>query len=197
MDQRPEQPPEGKLIGDAANRMNLSIREAARRAGLSYGRWRQIVQGYQNTGPGVYGAVHAPPATLARMAAVVHVTAEQMETRGRRPDAAEIMRETEAAAPPDRTVLPPATPEMLAAMRPYMNKIEGRLEVVRGLAPGQPVTGPMIFPKQPRYAEIWDIFAGLGYDETGRTYVVAAAMEWDGEETGDRKRAAARLTRAG
>ncbi len=68
MDQRPEQPPEGRLIADAADRLDLSIREAARRAGLSYGRWRQIVTGYQNVSTGSYAKVLAPSRTLAKMA---------------------------------------------------------------------------------------------------------------------------------
>ena len=83
MDTRPEQPPEGRLIADAANRLDLSIREAAKRAGISYGRWRQIVMGYQNVSPGVYGAVHAPAKTLAKMAHVVGVTPLQLAEAGR------------------------------------------------------------------------------------------------------------------
>ena len=73
MEQRPDQPPEGRLIAAAADNLNLSIREAARRAGISYGRWRQIVKGYQNVSPGSYAPVHAPAKTLAKMAAVVGV----------------------------------------------------------------------------------------------------------------------------
>jgi len=115
MQTRPEPPPEGKLIADAAARNDLSIREAARRAGISYGRWRQITSGYQNVSPGEFAAVHAPARTLARMAAVVGVTPEQMEGEGQRPDAAEILRENRvtrlpvAARPPvpDLADLPP------------------------------------------------------------------------------------------
>jgi hypothetical protein len=93
MDQRPEQPPEGRLIAAATTRLNISIREAARRAGISYGRWRQITAGYQNVSPGSYAAVHAPARTLAKMAIAVNVTPERMETEGQRPDAARIMRD--------------------------------------------------------------------------------------------------------
>ena len=106
MDQRPEQPPEGRLIAAAAERLDLSIRESARRAGISYGRWRQIAMGYQNISPGVYAPVHAPAKTLARMASVVGVTADQMETEGLRPDAAEFMRREMAPAPPRLAVVP-------------------------------------------------------------------------------------------
>jgi hypothetical protein len=107
METRPEQPPEGKLIADAADRMDLSIREAARRAGISYGRWRQIVTGYQNVSPGSYAAVRAPAKTLAKMARVVHVTPEQMAAQGQRPDAAALMvPEPAEPATPRRRVLP-------------------------------------------------------------------------------------------
>ena len=74
METRPEQPPEGRLIHDAADRLDLSIREAAKRAGISYGRWRQITVGYQNVCPGSFAAVHAPAKTLAKMAKVVGIT---------------------------------------------------------------------------------------------------------------------------
>jgi hypothetical protein len=101
MDMRPDQPPEGKLIAEAAERMDISIREAARRAGLSYGRWRQIAQGYQNVSPGEFAKVRAPARTLAKMALVTGVSPEQMEAAGR-PDAAAVMRETpRLPAPPD------------------------------------------------------------------------------------------------
>ncbi len=101
METRPEQPPEGRLIADAADRMNLSLRKAADRAGISYGRWRQIVTGCQNVSPGSFAAVHAPAKTLAKMAAVVGVTPAQLAEAGRE-DAAEALarlQSPEAAAP--------------------------------------------------------------------------------------------------
>jgi hypothetical protein len=99
METRPEQPPEGKLIADALERTGLSIRKASKRAGISYGRWRQITTGYQNVSPGSYARVHAPARTLARMAAAVAVTAAQLEAAGR-PDAAAILREGADAGGP-------------------------------------------------------------------------------------------------
>jgi hypothetical protein len=100
MDQRPPQPPEGKLIAEATERAGLSIREASRRAGLSYGRWRQITSGYQNVSPGSYAAVRAPARTLARMAEAAGLSPEQMETQGQRPDAAAEMRRAVPAPEP-------------------------------------------------------------------------------------------------
>lgn len=98
MDQRPEQLPEGELVARAQKRLDLSSRKAAPLAGISEGRWRQIVNGYQNVGSGVYAPVRAPADTLARMAHVVGVTAQQLDEAGR-PDAAEELRTLELTAP--------------------------------------------------------------------------------------------------
>lgn len=92
MDERPSQPAEGKLIADALARSGMSIRQAAKRAGISYGRWRQITSGYQNVSPGSYAAVHAPPLTVAKMASVVGITPDDLHTAGRE-DAADALRE--------------------------------------------------------------------------------------------------------
>jgi|ERR1700722_1663730 len=90
MTERPEPPPWGALITAALTRHGLSAREAARRAGLSEGRWRQITGGYQVVSPGVYAQVHGPAATLARMAGAAGVTAAQLRAAGR-PDAADVL----------------------------------------------------------------------------------------------------------
>ena len=91
METRPEPTPEGKLIDDAAALADISIREAARRAGISYGRWRQIVKGFQNVSPGVYAPVrNAPAKTIAKMAAAVDVSPAQLTEAGR-DDAAAIL----------------------------------------------------------------------------------------------------------
>jgi transcriptional regulator with XRE-family HTH domain len=87
---RPDPPPWGILISAALARAGLSAREAARRARLSEGRWRQITAGYQVVRPGVYEPVRGPAATLARMAAVAGVTPEQLREAGR-DDAAELL----------------------------------------------------------------------------------------------------------
>jgi Helix-turn-helix domain len=90
MPERPAPPPWGALIMTALAREGLSVREAARRAGLSEGRWRQITAGYQIVSPGVYAEVHGPAATIARMASVVGVTPEQLTEAGR-DDAAQML----------------------------------------------------------------------------------------------------------
>jgi transcriptional regulator with XRE-family HTH domain len=98
MTTKPEPQPEGKLITDARKRARLSGREAARRAGISEGRWRQIVNGYMVVTKGVYSPVVGAPAdTIARMAQSVDVTPEQLEQVGRA-DAAEELRRLNADA---------------------------------------------------------------------------------------------------
>jgi hypothetical protein len=85
MSQRPDPPPWGALITSALRRGGMSARQAARRAGISEGRWRQISGGYQVVRPGVYALVRGPAATLARMAAVTGGradAAQALEVRG-------------------------------------------------------------------------------------------------------------------
>lgn len=174
MDQRPPQPPEGRLIAAAADRLDLSIREAARRAGISYGRWRQVVSGVQNVSPGSYAAVHAPAKTLARMAAVVGVTPEQMETEGQRPDAAEVMRQN--ARPAHSEVIFGGTTDAdRAALHPFVQEIlrtaYGILGVLDRFPPGDlpdpseypngesdvaALPGELLFPDSPTDASTWD-----------------------------------------
>ena len=133
MEQRPDPPPEGRLIAAAASRMNLSIREAARRAGLSYGRWRQVTQGYQNVSPGSFAPVHAPAKTVAKMAAVVGITPEQMETEGQRPDAAEIMRLATASEPRRDRPLRALEDSDEDGLRPYTQSVLAELYAAIGL----------------------------------------------------------------
>lgn len=84
------------MITAARKQAGLSVREAARRAGISDGWWRQIVLGYQSLSGGGYGPVRGPADTLARMAQVVGVTPEQLIDAGRQ-DAAAELRDLESA----------------------------------------------------------------------------------------------------
>ncbi|MFJ8143284.1 helix-turn-helix domain-containing protein [Streptomyces sp. NPDC096013] len=102
--QTPEPPAEAALIKEALRRARLSGREAARRAGLSETRWRQIVNGYQDVG-GVRIPVNAPDETLVRMAQVVSVSSDQLRQAGRG-TAAELL--DELAAPPTPASAPGA-----------------------------------------------------------------------------------------
>jgi hypothetical protein len=108
MVERPDPPAWGVLITAALRGAGMSAREAARRAGISEGRWRQICGGYQVVSPGVYAPVRGPAPTLARMAAVAGVAPEQLTAAGR-DDAARAMLRQQAERP--------AGDEMLARIR--------------------------------------------------------------------------------
>lgn len=88
METRSGQPPEGRLIEEARERLNISQNQAAKRAGMSGTRWRQIVYGEASGGPGIKNPVHGNAETIARMATAVKISAEQLTEVGR-DDAAE------------------------------------------------------------------------------------------------------------
>jgi hypothetical protein len=117
MTDKPEPQPEGMLITDARKRARLSGREAARRAGISEGRWRQIVNGYIVVAKGVYSPVAGAPAnTVARMAQTVDVAPEELEAAGRA-DAAEELRKLNAAARETAERAPDDLDRRIARMR--------------------------------------------------------------------------------
>jgi hypothetical protein len=101
MEERPPQPAEGKLIADTLALSGMSIRRAAKRAGISYGRWRQITSGYQNVSPGSYAAVRGPALTVARMAHVVGLGPDDLHTAGREDAAVELQKIIQQGEPPE------------------------------------------------------------------------------------------------
>lgn len=79
----------------------LTVRAAAREAGISESRWRQIVSGYRQETAELRVPVRAPARTLARMARVVGSTPEQLREVGRDDAADELVRLcAEPATPP-------------------------------------------------------------------------------------------------
>jgi transcriptional regulator with XRE-family HTH domain len=80
-------PPEGLLLEQARERMDISQNEAGRRAEISGTRWRQVVNEKAADMTSSRGVK-----TLARMAAVVDVTPDQFAEVGRE-DVAEALRE--------------------------------------------------------------------------------------------------------
>ena len=93
-------PPEAVLLETLrkAARPKLSVRAAADAAGMHESRWRQIAKGYQQASQTVRIAVRAPADTLARMAAVVGATTDQLKDVGRS-DAADELRAAALPAP--------------------------------------------------------------------------------------------------
>jgi len=94
--ERPEQTPEGKLIEAATIKDGRSIRQLAANAKISDARWRHIVKGYQPLGGGRYQPVTAPAQTLARMAFVLGLDPDDLDSVGR-PDAAQWLAGIQAA----------------------------------------------------------------------------------------------------
>jgi transcriptional regulator with XRE-family HTH domain len=82
-------PEAGRLLEAARVKAGLSKREAARRAGISEGRWRQVVTGLQKQA-GVRIPVNPRPATLSAMARAVGAdVARVLEAGGFSQEAAE------------------------------------------------------------------------------------------------------------
>lgn len=163
MDARPEPPPEGVLISAALKDARISVREASRRAGISDGWWRQIVNGYQSLSGGSFGTVRAPAETLARMALVAGVTPERMASEGQRPDAAgemERLRDQPHSsgedAPEDGRRLRFAENEGIDAerLRPYIEAV--RRDIANAVMRyGTGFTGPQAFPDARYESAVW------------------------------------------
>lgn len=95
-----DQPREGRLIEDARERLGLSQNEAARQAGMSGTRWRQIVNReapQMTTRRGVR--------TLARMAQAVGVTASRFRDVGREDVAGQLSDEDGGDLTPEEIAL--------------------------------------------------------------------------------------------
>ncbi|MEV4371685.1 helix-turn-helix transcriptional regulator [Nonomuraea sp. NPDC049637] len=90
MDTRPDQPAEGRLIEEARERLNISQNKAAKRAGMSGTRWRQIVYGSASGGPGITNPVVGNPTTIASMAHAVDLTPDELAQAGRDDAASEL-----------------------------------------------------------------------------------------------------------
>jgi len=143
MDERPPPPPEGQLIAGALARTGLSIRRAATLAGMSYGRWRQITNGYQNVSPGSYARVRAPAETLARMARVVGVEPGELTAAGRPDAAAELAAPSRHQDPGSRDhTVPGLTADEKVIVEAFLRTLRERREQQEAMrsrhAPGTP-----------------------------------------------------------
>ena len=128
MAEAPERPPEAALIEERrkAIRPKLSVRQAASRADISEGRWRQIALGYTSAAAGIKVPVSAPAETVARMAKVVGVTSAELTDAGRQ-DAAIELTQMNAPKPKRTWVTDWSDPEVVG------NAIEELFEIVDSL----------------------------------------------------------------
>jgi len=94
-------PPEAQLISRLRQEHvpPLSMRKAARRAGMSPALWTQNEQGYRKVARGIVIPVRATDDKLAAMALVVGAAPDQLRSAGR--DSAAAMLEKLLAAGPD------------------------------------------------------------------------------------------------
>ncbi len=121
---KPAPPPEAVLIaGRRESPPRMSMSEAARRAGISDTRWRQIEKGSRPFRGGYYPEA-APAELLARMAQVVGVTAEELAACGRADAAAELAALPPLAADPDR----PPTWDDFRRQQAQMERLETLVE---------------------------------------------------------------------
>lgn len=70
----------------------MKLPAAAKAAGISKARWSQIESGFESRFGG-YREVRGRAGTIAHMAAAVGLDPDRLETEGRRPDAAAVLRE--------------------------------------------------------------------------------------------------------
>ncbi len=131
MNDRPPTPPEGELIKAALEKVAISQREAARQADISEARWRQIVSGYQSVG-GSKASFRSPDRTLARMAHVVHVTPEDLESAGR-PEAAQELRAIEEAEREAEKAAAEAAASGAAPVGAVEDRVEERWQLVQAV----------------------------------------------------------------
>lgn len=170
--------PEGDLIRRARDRAvpKLSIRAAAARIGISPEHWGNIERGHKSAGANEEPRrLDISPALIAKMALAVGVTPEQLETTGKRPDAAgelrEIQRRDGAAAADQIEVLRPAGPEPLRrreripydedgpeGLEPYLQAVRHELYGAIGML-DQFAGRPLPEPAQVRGAA--EVLAGL------------------------------------
>lgn len=109
---RPLPPPEAVLIRLVRQAAKVSVAAAAKRAGISTARWTQIEQGYE-TRDGERRPAWGPPDTLAYMASAIDLPPGRLETEGKRPDAAAVLREMQRPGgdPAAQVIASPSRPD--------------------------------------------------------------------------------------
>lgn len=118
------QRPEGRLVERAMKRPpKVSGRKLAEQVGLSEGRIRQIVNGYR-TEAGVVLEIEAPTDTLARIAEVLQIGADEMAGAGRADVAAQLRENPRVGMTEDGALWLSDNSEEVAALRVWLNEDE-------------------------------------------------------------------------
>jgi Helix-turn-helix domain len=135
LSRKPPAPPWGALLTTRRRHAGLSVREAADQAAMSESRWRQLTAGHRRVG-GQYIPDAGPDRTIARMAAVVGATPDELAAAGR-PGAADRLTRTRRDAPDD------TIRARIAALDPDTAKAL-LIQIYRALAETVPDDGPLL-----------------------------------------------------
>lgn len=129
MTTNPQPPPEAELIRARREAAPYqSVKQAAKLAGISDTRWRQIEQGYRMHRGRVEADTAAPAPILARMALTVGVTPAELEQAGRPDAAAELAALVRLPVPGDGD-------DLAATMRRIEAKLDALLSPKKGTEP--------------------------------------------------------------
>ena len=163
---RPPVPPDAAAIRLAREGAGLSMARAAERARMSKARWVQIENG-RETRRGQVFPVQAKPVTIAHMAYAVGLPPERLESEGKNPEAALILREIIRQAEASTSIFA----LQVAQARPYADDIYARLLDLAAEGKRNP-RGPEIFDSW-KDAESWDKQTNLPMRE--RVWLIAMA----------------------
>lgn len=165
--ERPPARPEGALIRVAREAAGLTLPEAAEASGVSKARWSQVETGYE-TRNGHVKVVQAKAATIAHMAHAVRLSPDRLESEGKRPDAAEILREILRTLPAPVRATPGQVPghlspsvrdtgeiPIISADPEYVDEVWGEVSAAKGVYGLYP-DGAQVFPADVHEAGIWD-----------------------------------------
>jgi transcriptional regulator with XRE-family HTH domain len=162
---RPPVPPDAAVIRLAREGAGISMAHAAERARMSKARWVQIENG-RETRRGQVRPVRAKPVTIAHMAHAVNLPPERLESEGRNPEAAAILREIIS----QEDTRPSIDAQRIAQGRPYADEIYARLLRLAAIGNLNP-SGNEVFPDSERDAWTWDARADKTVQE--RVWLIA------------------------
>lgn len=132
----PQPPPEAMLIKQRREALipALSRRQAAKRAGFSPALWAKIEHGFDQVARGVTIPYAGTPDKVARAAAVVGITAAELEACGR-DDAARVL----ASLPAPSSRSPDDMAAEMRAMTARLELMAAELEKAKGREEGDPL----------------------------------------------------------
>jgi len=95
----PPQPPFGRALQEARERLGLNVRQASIKAGISEGRWRQLEMGYQRVASDVFVPANPKVSTLRRVAAAVGLDLRLAFEKAGLPVPADVLAQPQVESP--------------------------------------------------------------------------------------------------